>query len=117
MGDQGGSAGGRKEIYTYEAPWCIYAMGWCQRADPGDRYRLAVGSFTEEYNNKVQVMVMKELLVLLSSYQKKRQKRKKVSMVVVSRTLPPPSYRGKRLRICVYLFLSVLFADGAVRLL
>lgn len=54
MGDQGGSSG-RKEIYTYEAPWCIYAMGWCQRSDPGDRYRLAVGSFTEEYNNKVQV--------------------------------------------------------------
>lgn len=54
MGDQGGT-GGRKEIYTYEAPWCIYAMGWCQRSDPSDRYRLAIGSFTEEYNNKVQV--------------------------------------------------------------
>lgn len=63
MGDQGGTTtggggggGGRKEIYTYEAPWQIYAMGWCQRSDPTDRYRLAVGSFTEEYNNKVQVM-------------------------------------------------------------
>ena len=55
MGDPGGSGSGRKEIYTYEAPWQIYAMGWCQRSDPGDRYRLAVGSFTEEYNNKVQV--------------------------------------------------------------
>lgn len=56
MGDQGGSGGsGRKEIYTYEAPWQIYAMGWCQKSDPTDRYRLAVGSFTEEYNNKVQV--------------------------------------------------------------
>ncbi|CAM9713998.1 unnamed protein product [Hapterophycus canaliculatus] len=54
MGDQKGSA--RKEIYTYEAPWQIYAMGWCQRSDPGDRYRLAVGSFTEEYNNKVQIV-------------------------------------------------------------
>lgn len=54
MGDQGGT-GGRKEIYTYEAPWCIYAMGWCQRSGPSDRYRLAIGSFTEEYNNKVQV--------------------------------------------------------------
>eukprot|EP00903_Cladosiphon_okamuranus_P016007 g14781.t1 len=56
MGDPGGSGGGRKEIYTYEAPWQIYAMGWCQRSDPGDRYRLAVGSFTEEYNNKVQIV-------------------------------------------------------------
>lgn len=55
MGDTGGSGSGRKEIYTYEAPWQIYAMGWCQRSDPTDRYRLAVGSFTEEYNNKVQV--------------------------------------------------------------
>lgn len=54
-GGAGGAGGGRKEIYTYEAPWCIYAMGWCQRPDPTDRYRLAVGSFTEEYNNKVQV--------------------------------------------------------------
>lgn len=54
MGDQGGSSV-RKEIYTYEAPWSIYAMGWCQKLDPEARYRLAVGSFTEEYNNKIQV--------------------------------------------------------------
>lgn len=55
MGDQAGSSGVRKEIYTYEAPWNIYAMGWCQKSEHGQRYRLAVGSFTEEYNNKVQV--------------------------------------------------------------
>lgn len=82
MGDQGGTTSGggggggaRKEIYTYEAPWQIYAMGWCQRSDPADRYRLAVGSFTEEYNNKVQVssllireMCNRMLLVIMYRY-------------------------------------------------
>lgn len=42
--------------------WCaccalqtIYAMGWCNR--PGDRFRfrMALGSFVEEYGNKIQV--------------------------------------------------------------
>ena len=44
----------RKEIYKYEAPWTIYAMNWSVRQDK--RFRLAIGSFIEEYNNKVQVM-------------------------------------------------------------
>ena len=43
----------RKQIYTYEAPWLIYAMNWSVR-DSG-RFRLALGSFIEEYSNKVQV--------------------------------------------------------------
>jgi hypothetical protein len=43
----------RKQIYTYEAPWLIYAMNWSVR-DTG-RFRLALGSFIEEYSNKVQV--------------------------------------------------------------
>lgn len=65
-GGGGGGGGGRKEIYTYEAPWQIYAMGWCQRSDPTDRYRLAVGSFTEEYNNKVQVRVYEVSYILVN---------------------------------------------------
>lgn len=46
------AAGGakRKEIYKYEAPWTVYSMNWSVR--PDRRFRLALGSFIEEYNNK-----------------------------------------------------------------
>lgn len=44
-------SGKRKEIYKYEAPWPIYGMNWSVRTDK--RFRLALGSFVEEYNNKV----------------------------------------------------------------
>ena len=44
----------RKEIYRYEAPWMVYAMNWSMR--PDKRFRLALGSFVEEYNNKVKDM-------------------------------------------------------------
>ena len=43
----------RKEIYKYEAPWTVFSMNWSVR--PDKRFRLALGSFVEEYNNKVQV--------------------------------------------------------------
>ena len=42
----------RKEIYKYEAPWTVYSMNWSLR--PDKRFRLALGSFVEEYNNRVQ---------------------------------------------------------------
>jgi WD repeat-containing protein 68 len=45
---------GKKEIYTYEAPWTTYAMGWCRR--PDGRFRMAVGSYKEEYSNQVQII-------------------------------------------------------------
>ena len=44
----------RKEIYKYEAPWTVFSMNWSVR--PDKRFRLALGSFVEEYNNKVQVL-------------------------------------------------------------
>ena len=47
-------ARGKKEIYTYEAPWTCYAMGWCRR--PDGRFRMAVGSYKEEYSNQVQII-------------------------------------------------------------
>lgn len=43
--------GKRKEIYKYDAPWNVYAMNWSTRIDK--KFRLALGSFIEEYNNKV----------------------------------------------------------------
>ena len=43
----------KQEIYTYQAPWIVYGLAWSNNnAEP---YRLAIGSFTEEYSNKVQV--------------------------------------------------------------
>ncbi|VEL11816.1 unnamed protein product [Protopolystoma xenopodis] len=48
----------RKEIYRYDAPWNIFSMNWSIRSDK--RFRLAIGSFIEEYNNKVQVITLDE---------------------------------------------------------
>jgi hypothetical protein len=45
----------KKEIYSYEAPWLVYGMNWSVRDDPKSRFRLAIGSFVEEYNNQVEV--------------------------------------------------------------
>lgn len=36
----------------------IYGMGWCQRADK--KFRLAIGSFVEEYSNVVQIIQLDE---------------------------------------------------------
>jgi WD repeat-containing protein 68 len=40
----------KKEIYTYQAPWLIYGMNWSVR--PDKKFRLALGSFLEDYTNK-----------------------------------------------------------------
>lgn len=45
----------RRGIYTYEAPWTIYGMNWSVRAD--NKFRLAVGSFIEEYRNRVSELI------------------------------------------------------------
>ena len=52
-GNAGGGGAKRKEIYKYEAPWTVYSMNWSVR--PDKRFRLALGSFVEEYNNKVHI--------------------------------------------------------------
>lgn len=48
----------KKEIYTYRGKWMIYAMNWSVR--PDKPYRLAVGSFIEDYSNKVQIIELNE---------------------------------------------------------
>lgn len=48
----------KKEIYTHEAPWRIYGMNWSNRKDKP--YRLALGSFIEEYNNKVEIVQLND---------------------------------------------------------
>mmetsp|Transcript_6134 Transcript_6134/g.18888 ORF Transcript_6134/g.18888 Transcript_6134/m.18888 type:complete len:156 (+) Transcript_6134:98-565(+) len=52
------SSAKRKEIYTYTAPWLLYGMNWSVRAD--QRFRLAVGSFEEEYSNSVRIIQLNE---------------------------------------------------------
>lgn len=44
----------KKEIYSYHAPWQIYGMNWSTR--PDKRFRLAIGSFEEEYTNTVRIV-------------------------------------------------------------
>ncbi len=48
----------KKEIYKYLAPWTVYAMNWSVRKDK--RFRIAIGSFIEDYRNKVQVIQLDE---------------------------------------------------------
>jgi hypothetical protein len=48
----------KKEIYTYTAPWPIYGMNWSVRADK--KFRLALGSFVEDYTNKVEIVQLNE---------------------------------------------------------
>ncbi|UYV67327.1 DCAF7 [Cordylochernes scorpioides] len=52
------SSNKRKEIYKYEAPWTVYSMNWSIR--PECRFRLCLGSFIEEYTNKVQIVNLEE---------------------------------------------------------
>lgn len=48
----------RKEIYDYSAPWLIYSMSWsCRRDQP---FRLALGSFIEEYSNRVEIVQLND---------------------------------------------------------
>ena len=51
----------RKEIYRYEAPWTVYGMNWSIRQDK--RFRLAIGSFVEDYCNKVKLAVTLALYI------------------------------------------------------
>ena len=44
-----------REIHTYVAPWPVYSMASSNRSGDEYSYRFAVGSFVEEYANKIQV--------------------------------------------------------------
>lgn len=49
-----GSTQYKRELYTYDAPWPIYAMNWSQRVDKP--FRLAIGSFVEDVTNKIRIV-------------------------------------------------------------
>ncbi len=52
----------RKEnqVYTYTAPWSIYSMGFSTRPDM--KYRMAIGSFLEDIDNKVEIIQLNDSL-------------------------------------------------------
>ncbi|KAL4182587.1 hypothetical protein AMTRI_Chr11g94000 [Amborella trichopoda] len=45
-------------IFTYEAPWQIYGLNWSVRNDK--KFRLGIGSFLEDYGNKVELVDLNE---------------------------------------------------------
>ncbi|VBB35387.1 unnamed protein product, partial [Acanthocheilonema viteae] len=49
-----------KEVYKYEAPHTLYATGWSQHPDSSKKFRLALASFIEEYNNKISIVKLDE---------------------------------------------------------
>ncbi|CAM9347894.1 unnamed protein product [Heterosigma akashiwo] len=56
MAMEEGNTSRKPEIYTYQAPWTIFSMAWSQRLEPQFHFRVAVGSFIEEYSNKVRII-------------------------------------------------------------
>lgn len=47
----------KQEIYKHKAPWPVFASNWSQKGTDRDKgFRLALGSFREEYNNKIELV-------------------------------------------------------------
>lgn len=62
-GDQGNLASDQRkesQVYTYNAPWTIYSMGFSSR--PDHKYRMAIGSFLEDIDNKVEIIQLNDSL-------------------------------------------------------
>ena len=53
----------RKEIYRYNAPWTVYGMNWSMRHN--EKFRLAIGSFLEDYCNKVWFSVVFRVMLCI----------------------------------------------------
>lgn len=58
----------RKEIYTYKAPWTVFSLAWSNRIEQNAQFRLAIGSYIEQYNNTVQILKTKYQLQPNSEY-------------------------------------------------
>ncbi|KAI8081634.1 WD40-repeat-containing domain protein [Halteromyces radiatus] len=52
----------QKDVYQYNCPWPMYALDWCKTRDERNSFRLAVGSFIEDNNNKLQIIARTDLL-------------------------------------------------------
>ena len=56
--DARGGTGKKKEIYNYYSKHLVYGMGWSSRKDHS--FRLALGSFIEDYANQVEIIELVE---------------------------------------------------------
>ena len=45
------AVGNDDTFFLYKAPWPLYALGWSHRLE--NTFRLSIGSFIEEYRNKL----------------------------------------------------------------
>ncbi|KZT29045.1 WD40 repeat-like protein [Neolentinus lepideus HHB14362 ss-1] len=58
-------------VLQYEAPWPVFALDWCKTPAPGQThrprssFRLGVGSFTEDYRNRIAVIGLQDERVLV----------------------------------------------------
>eukprot|EP00605_Chrysophyceae_sp_TOSAG23-4_P000721 GSChrysophyteH1.ASY1.ANO1.805.1 assembled CDS len=50
----------KKDIYTYRAPWTAYTMSWCSKPGPENLFKIAVGSYKEEYSNRMSIIQLKD---------------------------------------------------------
>lgn len=58
-------------VLNYEALWPVYALDWCKTPAPGQHqrprsaFRLAIGSFTEDFRNRIAVIGLQDERVLV----------------------------------------------------
>ncbi len=58
----------KKEIYTYRAPWLAYSMAWCRRMDEKNKFKMAIGSYKEEYSNNLSIIQLQSNATSLSKW-------------------------------------------------
>ncbi|KAG8908415.1 hypothetical protein FRB99_006620 [Tulasnella sp. 403] len=56
----------------YDAPWPVYAIDWCRTSGLGQQrirsgFRLALGSFTEDYRNRISIVGLSDERVLVDA--------------------------------------------------
>jgi len=58
-------------LLNYEAPWPVYALDWCKTPAPGQHmrprsaFRLALGSFSEDFRNRIAIVGLQDERVLV----------------------------------------------------
>eukprot|EP00730_Choanoeca_flexa_P016269 TRINITY_DN7654_c0_g1_i1.p1 TRINITY_DN7654_c0_g1~~TRINITY_DN7654_c0_g1_i1.p1 ORF type:complete len:345 (+),score=58.53 TRINITY_DN7654_c0_g1_i1:150-1184(+) len=55
-----------KEVYRYKAPWPIYSLNWSRKDNKP--FRAAIGSFVEQYSNKIRIIQLNEETQELEMY-------------------------------------------------
>ncbi|KAL4505903.1 hypothetical protein ABPG72_013664 [Tetrahymena utriculariae] len=56
--DQNIDDGAQNQVFSYQAPWIIYALGFSNR--PGYNYRIGIGSFLEDVDNQIEIIQLNE---------------------------------------------------------